>query len=748
MWGLVLLRLLIPVSFGESRLSVQNLLPGEGPSAPAVTAVAATLPPKPLTPASPAELIPPSDTAEVQMRYSPYSPIGDLPEGAAGTGGRGPARAPLDTPRLLRFLWALGAVLAGAWILYVNLRFGLGLRRSRSPYPGEADCSLPVYVTAAAETPCLFGLFHPAVYLTPQAAEDPDIAHILTHEYVHYRHGDHLWALLRGLALALHWFDPLVWWAAALSRRDGELACDEGTLLRLGEGERESYGRTLIRMTAARRPALFRAATTMTGGGNSLKERMLLLAKRPRTAALALVALVLLAALGTACTFTGAEAPAASTPRLAEDGRTILTLGAFETDSAAGQGGKLLSWWQLEKAVNWFNKNSREYLAEIRSYGDRRDPDALARLEADIAAGDMPDLLVTAGMPEADLGRRGLLLDLHAWYDGEDFFSGPLASMETEGRLYSVSSSIRVVTLYGLEEVLGRRESCGPEDLARAWADFNTGENAFIPQLNNEYAFLLLAALGMDQWADEDTGTCRFDSPEFLALLELCRGLPEAAVYTPSEAEAQESSLYAPDALCVKNRDALLGMLELKGEVGSVLAEYAAAVTPLDEDSFVFVGIPGTSPASAGCIAELPIGVSTGGNQAGAREFLDSLWDLSYRNIHEKELRSIPLKRSVLEDYIQAAWEERSYSFTGESGREYRVLLLAERANPVTQAGVDAYLALIGSASVPLPENIFDPGALTAILVEEARACFGGGQTPEETAANLQARCSAYLKGK
>jgi hypothetical protein len=164
-----------------------------------------------------------------------------------------------------------------------------------------------VYVTAETETPCLFGLLRPAVYLTPQAAEDPALAHILAHEYTHYRHGDQIWSLLRCLALALHWFDPLVWWAAFLSRRDGELACDEGALRTLGEGERREYGRALIRMTCERRADPFRAATTMTGSARGLRERIRLIAERPRTALLTLAAVVLIAALALGCTFTGAR---------------------------------------------------------------------------------------------------------------------------------------------------------------------------------------------------------------------------------------------------------------------------------------------------------------------------------------------------------------------------------------------------------------------------------------------------------
>ena len=285
LWGLALLRLLLPVSFGESRVSVQNILPET-----AVVFASGSVPASP----APAGEMRPGYTAAGEEASAPTPAAAAAPHPAA----------PLDTLRLLRLIWAAGAIPVGLWMLYVNLRFALGLRRSRRPL--EADCPLPVYVSPAAEPPCLFGLFSPAVYLPPEAAEDPALGHILAHEYTHFRHGDQVWSLLRGLALALHWYDPLVWWAAILSRRDGELACDEGTLRRLGEGQRAEYGRTLIRMTAARKPALFRAATTMTGGRGSLRERIRLIAQKPKTAAVTLGAVVLMAALALGCTFTGA----------------------------------------------------------------------------------------------------------------------------------------------------------------------------------------------------------------------------------------------------------------------------------------------------------------------------------------------------------------------------------------------------------------------------------------------------------
>ena len=57
-----------------------------------------------------------------------------------------------------------------------------------------------------------------------------------------------------------------VWIAAIVSRRDCELACDEGALRQLGESERIPYGQTLLRLipVAGRPESPMLSATTMT----------------------------------------------------------------------------------------------------------------------------------------------------------------------------------------------------------------------------------------------------------------------------------------------------------------------------------------------------------------------------------------------------------------------------------------------------------------------------------------------------
>ena len=198
---------------------------------------------------------------------------------------------------------AVAAVLAGS-----NIHFWWKLRQSRKALD-IAGVPLKVYLTDYVATPCLFGLGKPDIYLTGEVMTDSQMRrHVLAHEMSHYRQGDHIWSVLRSLCLILHWYNPLVWAAAILSKQDAELACDEATIKSLGEDERTAYGRTLIGMTCVRRDprSLMLTATTMLGTKKTLKDRISLIARKPRTALYTLIACVLVAALAVGCTFTGA----------------------------------------------------------------------------------------------------------------------------------------------------------------------------------------------------------------------------------------------------------------------------------------------------------------------------------------------------------------------------------------------------------------------------------------------------------
>lgn len=302
LWLLVALRLLLPFQIGHSAYSVTSL------SSPQTQAAQSFLE-RPLT-TKPA----PQNTAPLQKPQT--SPV------ASSSTDRPVAQPmPQETAEdmtigeVLRLVWLGGAGCMAIWFFAVNFTFRRKAWKNAEGFPLK-EFPLPVYLTVNIPSACLVGLIFPRVYLTPEAVQNGrTMRHVLIHEWMHYRHGDHFWALVRAACLCIYWFDPLVWWAASLSRRDGELACDEGVLRRLGEEERIPYGKTLVSMVAeaGRADKLLQTATTMKATKKQMKERIQMIANQPKKLIAALICLLLLVSVTVGCTFTGAET---ETPKL------------------------------------------------------------------------------------------------------------------------------------------------------------------------------------------------------------------------------------------------------------------------------------------------------------------------------------------------------------------------------------------------------------------------------------------------
>ena len=306
LWTVVMLRLLIPFSFGATDFS-------------AVQGVANVSQVKEFNSLAPVENISRLDGESAEITYRD-----SVLYGSSNTASE-PDKSVLfksaeyfDRMERMLFLrkaasivWLGGMALMAAVFLFSNLRFASMLKRSRHPL---ADCcgydisdiSCPVYMTQSIKTPCLFGLISPAIYITPAASGDNAVLrHALQHENTHYLRRDNIRAAVRCLCLILHWYNPLVWIAAFLSVEDSELACDEATIQRLVESERLSYGRTLIDMTCQGHSGLTVTATTMVGSKNAIKRRIESIANKPKMAAGMLAAVIVIAAIAIVFTFAG-----------------------------------------------------------------------------------------------------------------------------------------------------------------------------------------------------------------------------------------------------------------------------------------------------------------------------------------------------------------------------------------------------------------------------------------------------------
>lgn len=335
LWLLVALRLLIPIQFGQSDYSITALTEKIEQDSKPIQQVQQTLQ-EPVAGPSRAELYEQllneylhkdeaPNTSETPETQKPVTPaIREQIEAEVEEKITAPTLA-----EILTGIWIGGMGIMALWFLITNLSFLHRAKRNSTIWEGSAP--VQVRVSPNVPTPCLVGLFRPVIYLTPASIQDKNsLNHILTHELTHLRHGDHIWSLVRCVCLCVYWFDPLVWLAAILSKRDCELACDEAALKKLGDDQRIAYGKTLLAtVTQSRSPAhILETATAMNETKKQLKERVNCIVKKPKTLLIAAIALVLIAALAAGCAFAGSKPsePPSTAPTTTQPQPTVPTV--------------------------------------------------------------------------------------------------------------------------------------------------------------------------------------------------------------------------------------------------------------------------------------------------------------------------------------------------------------------------------------------------------------------------------------
>lgn len=195
-------------------------------------------------------------------------------------------------------IWMLGVVVCFGVFLWNNVRFRLQLRKQRIFLRNYKD-TLAVYKVKGIVSPCLCGSLKPAIYIPEEnGLSEEQLEYALAHEYTHYKHGDSIWGVVRCVCVILYWYNPIVWIAAQKSIRDGEVACDAGTIKQIGEQNSINYGKMLIELAQkvskqSLNLNVLGGSASVTGGTSEMKKRIQMIAKKPNTKGIAVLALVL-----------------------------------------------------------------------------------------------------------------------------------------------------------------------------------------------------------------------------------------------------------------------------------------------------------------------------------------------------------------------------------------------------------------------------------------------------------------------
>lgn len=161
------------------------------------------------------------------------------------------ALPPIPWWDVLAVIWVLGALGSLGYRLTGYFRFVRHICRTGEPMKLDGvPKRLRVCKTSAAVSPMVMGMIRPVLILPETALIESRLPYVLRHELVHYRRGDIVWRWLAVLATSVHWFNPVVYVAAAQMQEACEISCDWCVVRSMEQAKRDDYMRVILELLA------------------------------------------------------------------------------------------------------------------------------------------------------------------------------------------------------------------------------------------------------------------------------------------------------------------------------------------------------------------------------------------------------------------------------------------------------------------------------------------------------------------
>ena len=402
----------------------------------------------------------------------------------------------------------------------------------------------------------------------------------------------------------------------------------------------------------------------------------------------------------------------------------------------------------MQEAVVNFNKKNTEYVIKIKEYIDETAEwtestytDALNKFHADMVGGDCPDLIDLSMVNLKDITAKGVLEDLTPYLKSseeaniDDFVPSVLNAYNIDGIQTTVPIYFTIDTLLARASVVGEEPGWTMEEMI-SLAKTNL-DKQLMHGMTKERALQTCLMYASDSFIDYESGTCSFDSPEFIQFLKFadCFDLE----YEYNENESFPKMLQS-------------GKVLLSNASFSDVHAYQMYYLMFEEDGVTSIGYP-TSDGKPGVFlsGNEIYGISAHSeNKDAAWKFLESL--LSGQSTSNGW--GFPSRKEQLEEMFKEACEPNYQK--DESGE----ILMDEEGNPMqypktswgyddwdveiyaaTQEEIDGVRHLIEIAR-PLSR---DSEEIYSIIGEEAAPYFAGQKSAEEVAKIIQSRVRIYV---
>lgn len=398
----------------------------------------------------------------------------------------------------------------------------------------------------------------------------------------------------------------------------------------------------------------------------------------------------------------------------------------------------------IKRQIVEFNKTNEEYKIELTSYDDyaaKSYNDALTRMNNDMISGNIPDIIVLNNeLPIDSYISKGLLADLYEFMDKDesinkdDYLTNIFEAYEVDGKLYELVPCFSICTLVGKSKIVGEEPGWTMDEFM-ALVNANPDKMVFGYEMERSGVFMELISNCYSSYINSETGECRFNSDDFIQLLEFANKFPK---------EIDWDTLYDDDNYWMEQES------RFRDDKSLINSQYMSNFRSLREmekatfgEAITFKGYPGAAGNGASIDANTEIAItSKAANPDGAWEFVKYFLSEEYQDQFEWEY---PIRISSLEKQMAKA-KERPYWLNADGEKEYydntfwianQEVKIGENTDEDNQRVLDLIKSTTNVSR--RDKNIYK------IIEEEAAAFFEGQKSAKDVADIIQNRVSNYI---
>ncbi len=401
--------------------------------------------------------------------------------------------------------------------------------------------------------------------------------------------------------------------------------------------------------------------------------------------------------------------------------------------------------WSIRTAIIDFNKTNENYKISIQDYaslyGDENDYMAgINRFNTDIISGKIPDIIVLdSSMPIQSYISKGLLEDIKPYIEKDEEFDlnhympNIIEAFSTDGKLYQLVPFYYINSMAAKTSVVGEERGWTVQEAMELMENSPEGTQLISGETRSTMLNNCLAMAG-NQFVDWKTGTCNFESQDFIALLNFLALFPEEvdeAVYT-DEYWANYESMWREDKVIAMP----MNLFDFSNYNYNQEGTFGEKIT--------MIGFPAGNGDGSAIVPGMQFALSAkSAYKEGAWEFLR--YFLTEECQEEMSSFGFPLSIRQLDAMGEEATKIPTY--TDENGNEieapqsYYINGIEIPIEPMTKEEVVAFKDQLYSFT-----NVYNyDSKLIQIVEEESAGFFSGQKSAEEVAKIIQSRATIYV---